>query len=166
MTNEQHNRYIAYAFFANAGFYLLILVFMFAIFSTLFWDRPGDPAGPPPAFFAVMIAFITIFYGIFMLPSIIAGYALLKKKSWARIASIIAGIVAGMNFPIGTGACVYSLWFFFSENWKEVYEESSFRSFDRHRGQIAYGVESQRAAYEADTSAEHEFQHREPPDWR
>jgi len=157
VTNEEHNRYIAYAFFANAGFYMLILFLMIAMFSTF-------PPGPSGGFFLVMMGFISIFYLMFMLPSIVAGYALLKKKSWARMAAIVAGVVAGMNFPVGTGACVYALWFFFSENWKEIYPEGPSASA-QDRKQIAYGVESQQAAYD---EAEHEpkFDPYNPPDWR
>ncbi|HYJ91571.1 MAG TPA: hypothetical protein VEV84_09700 [Pyrinomonadaceae bacterium] len=161
MTNEEHNRYIAYTFFANAGFYLLILLFVIA----MFWAMLNNGPGPPREFFGVMMAFMTVFYSLFMVPSIIAGYALLKKKSWARIASIIAGVIAGMNFPIGTGACAYALWFFFSDNWKEIYEEDSYSSRYQPR-QLPYGVETQRAAYEAEANRERDFQYREPPDWR
>jgi len=159
VTNEEHNRYIAYAFFGNAGFYLLILGFMFAMFYVVF--RNGEP-GPPPEFSWIMMTFMSVFYGIFMLPSIIAGYGLLKRKSWARVASTVAAAVAGMNFPIGTGACVYALWFFFSENWKEIYSEQALGS---ERRQIAYGVESQRAAYEQ-AEREPRFDPYHPPDWR
>ena len=161
MTNEQHNTYIAYAFFANAGFYLLILLLMLVMFGSFL----GTP-GPPPGFFAAMMGFLTLIYGMFMVPSIVAGYGLLKKRSWARIASIIAGVVAGMNFPIGTGACAYALWFFFSDNWKEVYEPNAFETSEQQRKQIAYGVESQQAAYEAESKTDYELNYREPPDWR
>lgn len=163
MTNEDHNRFIAYSFFVNAGFYLLILLFMIVMFG-LMMPPPGVP-GPPRGFFVIMMGFMTVLYSIFMVPSIIAGYGLLKKKPWARIVSIIAGIIAGMNFPIGTGACVYALWFFFSDNWKEIYDEPSYAERFEQR-QLTYGVESQRAAYEAEAGRQPDFQYREPPDWR
>lgn len=165
VTNEDHNRYIAYTFLGNAGFYLLIMGMMAAMF--LVFGMSGPPNRPgPPFFFAFMFGFMAVMYSIFALPSIIAAYAMLKKKSWARMAGIVAAVIAGMNFPIGTGACAYSLWFFFSDNWKQVYEPESLPQPEPR--QIAYGVESQRAAY-----AEAEREHREPqfdpynpPDWR
>jgi hypothetical protein len=158
VTNEEHNRYIAYAFFANAGFYVLIMLFMIGMFAFVF------PPGPPQGFFVVMMIFMSVFYGLFMLPSIIAGYGLLKKKSWARVASIVAAVIAGMNMPIGTAACVYALWFFFSENWKEIYPEAPGAVSAQPR-QIAYGVESQRAAY-AEEEHQPKFDPYHPPDWR
>ena len=133
---------------------------MIAVFSTIFFGGPGRPEG----IIFVMIGFFTVIYSLFALPSIIAGYALLKKKSWARIASIVAGVIAGMNMPIGTAACVYALWFFYSENWKEVYPEVSAPRFEE-RKQIPYGVESQRAAY-AEEERQPKFDPHHPPDWR
>jgi len=110
------------------------------------------------------MAFMTVIYGIFILPSAIAGYALLKKKSWARIASIIAAVVGAMNVPIGTAAAVYALWFFFGENWKEVYGDHLEKSFSPRR-QLEPGYESQRLAYEQE-ERERRFQTYNPPDWR
>jgi hypothetical protein len=164
VTNEDHNRYIAYAFLGNAGFYALMMGLM-ALWMYIM-SGIGGPARMPLEVYVFMFGFIAVMYTIFALPSIIAAYALLKKKSWARMAGIVAAVIAGMNFPIGTGACAYSLWFFFSDNWKQVYEPESLPQAEPR--QIAYGVESQRAAY-----AEAEREHREPqfdpynpPDWR
>jgi hypothetical protein len=149
----------------NAGFYVLLLAFMIAIFSFGFPTGPPGSPGPPRDFFIVMTVFFSVFYSLFMLPSIIAGYALLKKKSWARVASIVAGVIAGMNMPFGTAACVYALWFFFSDNWKEIYETGE-HQFNFDQCQIAYGVESQQAAYEAEAKEKVPFRPYEPPDWR
>jgi len=52
--------------------------------------------------FAIMMALA--------LPGIIAGWGLLKRKSWARILTIILGVLNLTNFPIGTIVGVYSLW--------------------------------------------------------
>jgi hypothetical protein len=164
VTNEQHNSYIAYSFLAHAGFQLLMLLMMAAFFSVIFFipDDPGQP-GPPKALFGVMIGMMTVFQMAFTLPSVIAGYALLKHKPWARVASIVGAVIAALSVPFGTAAAVYALWFFFSENWKEVYPSER---GSQPRPQIAYGVESQRAAYEAEENVREPFSVYEPPDWR
>jgi hypothetical protein len=166
VTNEQHNRYIAYTFFGHAAFQMLILLFMAAIFSMVLFipDEPGKPA-PPREFFALFTAFFSFIYVMFALPSVVAGYALLKRKPWARPASIIAGVVAAMSVPIGTAACVYSLWFFLGENWKSIYPGNTDPSH-RDPRQIPFGAESQRAAYEAEKAKEITFNAHKPPDWR
>jgi len=163
VTNEDHNRYIAYSFLGNAGFYLLLIILMTAWIYLLGGIRA--PNGVPFEVYVFMFAFMAVIYSIFALPSIIAAYALLKKKSWARMAGIVAAVVAGMNFPIGTGACAYALWFFFSDNWKQVYLEEEIPHAEPR--QIAYGVESQRAAYaEAERQPKPQFDPYNPPDWR
>ncbi|MFN0278623.1 MAG: hypothetical protein ACKVRN_08475 [Pyrinomonadaceae bacterium] len=165
MTNEQHNKYIAYTFLGHAGFQLLMLLFMAAIFSFMLFIPEEPGAKLPGGFFAIMIAFFSVFYLAFTLPSVVAAYALLKRKPWARIASIVAGVVSAMNVPIGTAACVYALWFFLGDNWKEVYPDNLAQSVENRR-QISYGAESQQAAYEAEQRQEKAANRYEPPDWR
>lgn len=156
MTDEQHNKYIAYAFLGYAGFQLLMTLFIVAIWSIVFF-APGNP-GFPTGMIVIMMAILLTFQSVFTAPSIVAAYALLKRKPWARMASIIAGIVSAMSVPFGTAACVYALWFFFSENWKTVYEEK------RDPNLIARGDE---AKFEGTYSSESErFSAYQPPDWR
>lgn len=50
---------------------------------------------------------------IFGLPVIITGWGLLQKKSWARILTIILGVLNLFAFPIGTALGIYSLWVLF-----------------------------------------------------
>jgi hypothetical protein len=124
MTNEQHNKYLGVAFLAHGGLQLLIMllmVIMFGGFMMLIPNQPGR-SEPPRAFFLVVIGFVALVQSIFAAPSFVAAYALLKRKSWARLSVIIAAVLSAMNVPIGTAVCVYALWFFFGENWKEVYQ--------------------------------------------
>lgn len=156
MTDEQHNKYIAYAFLGFAGFQLLMTLFIAAIWSVVFLN-PGGPR-VPSGIIALMIGFLVVFQSLFTAPSVVAAYALLKRKPWARIASIVAGIFSAMNVPFGTAACVYALWFFFSENWKTVYEAK------RDPNLIARGEETK---FEGTYSKESErFSAYQPPDWR
>lgn len=164
MTNEQHNKFIAYSFLGYSAFQLAMLALMVAMFSMVFFIpiEPGDPA-PPRAFFGVMIAFVSVFYLAFTVPAIVASYALLKKKSWARMASIVAGVTSVMNVPFGTAACVYAFWFFLGENWKTVYADG--HGSHEAQYQIPRGEESRfDGTYES--SERERFRAYEPPDWR
>jgi hypothetical protein len=58
---------------------------------------------------AVVLGISAVFF-VIGIPSLIAGIALLKHKSWARIVAIILAILALTSFPIGTAAGVYTLW--------------------------------------------------------
>jgi hypothetical protein len=124
MTNEQHNKFIGIAFLAHGGFQMLIALLMALMFGSFFMlipDQPGVGA-PPRLFFLSIMGFVLIIQSIFATPSFVTGYAMLKHKSWARLSGIIASVFSAMNVPIGTAVCIYALWFFFGENWKEVYQ--------------------------------------------
>ena len=61
----------------------------------------------------------------FFLPGIIAyavaGYGLLKYKSWARILAIILAILNLILFPIGTALGIYTLVIMFNEETKVLF---------------------------------------------
>jgi hypothetical protein len=54
-------------------------------------------------------------------PSVVAGYALLKRRRWAKVAGIVAGVTAATSFPVGTAVAVYTFWFLFSDVGKQLY---------------------------------------------
>ena len=101
----------------------LLSLFMIGFMNAMFATAPGRP--PIGAMF-FMSAFIFVIYGLMTIPSFVAAYALLKKKSWAKTAAIIGGVTAAMNFPLGTAVCVYTFWFLFSEPGKAIYEKPPF----------------------------------------
>jgi len=161
MTNEQHNKFIGIAFLVHGIVYLLASIAIIAIFILVFAlsSRAPEDDGPNQivfVFFAIAV-FVQLF--IFVAPSFVAAYGLLNRKSWARIAAIIAGVVSAMNVPIGTAACIYALWFFFGENWKTVYPEAG----GLPRRELQSGYESTRSAKD-----EFNFENAPttPPDWR
>jgi uncharacterized BrkB/YihY/UPF0761 family membrane protein len=126
-TPEQHNKYLAFAHLAYGTITALFTLGFLVMFGAMFFAISRSPAeanGPPPAFFLIFWLFFAAVYAAFTIPSFIAGYALLKRKPWAKIASIIAGVIAAALFPIGTAVCVYTLWFLLSEPGKILYDTS------------------------------------------
>lgn len=163
MTNEEHNRYIAWAFIAHGAFQLFMALFMAMMIFFMF--PGGDPYAPPPAFFFVMFGFIFVFQMLFAAPSFVASYALFKRKPWARIAGIVAAALSAMNVPIGTAAAVYSLWFFCGEQWKSVYPDVAAKG----RGelpQIGDVPEEKWEGYTRDEAGAYVYRTPPPPDWR
>ena len=61
---------------------------------------------------AVFGLFICLTIAIGTIPSLIAGYGLLQKRSWVRLWVLIAGIVNLPSIPFGTGVGIYAIWFF------------------------------------------------------
>jgi hypothetical protein len=140
---------------------LFTLAFM-GMFGLMFFAIANAPAErgtpPPPAFFLIFWLFFVAFYAALTIPSFIAGYALLKRKRWAKIAAIIGGVIAAMFFPIGTAVCVYTFWFLFSEPGKLLYDTPDHTL----PPPPLFGASRE-------SSSQPEFQHHSsptPPDWR
>lgn len=161
MTPEQHNKYLAYAHLAYGTLTALFTLAILAMFGAMFFairNAPVENNAPPPAFFLFFWLFFAAMYAAFTIPSFIAGYALLKHKPWAKIASIIGGVIAAMFFPIGTAVCVYTLWFLFSEPGKLLYDTPT----DMPPPPPLFGVNQEsinQPELQRDSSAT-------PPDWR
>ena len=58
--------------------------------------------------------------GILSIPSLLAGWGLMKRKSWARVLTIIVSILSLPSFPLGTAIGVYGLWVMFNEETKRL----------------------------------------------
>ncbi len=125
MTPEQHNKYLAWSHIAYGGIFFLFTALFLLFFGGIFIAAiMSDPDAPPAFIFVFMFLFMAVIYGAMSLPSIIAGYALLKRKKWARTWAIISGVVAAMQFPLGTAVTVYTFWFLFSEPGKYFFEQN------------------------------------------
>lgn len=71
----------------------------------------GEPDGEAAAgVFGLLGGFLFFLMLIMSLPSILAGWGLLKYKPWARILSIVLGALSLPGIPIGTILGIYTLW--------------------------------------------------------
>jgi hypothetical protein len=119
MTPQDHNKALGISHLAYGGFHLLVLSFISFFFFVVAANSRGFRGDE--SFFTIMMLFMIAVGLIFSLPSLIAGYALLKRKTWARTAAIVAGILATPSFPYGTALGVYTLWFLFGNEGKDFY---------------------------------------------
>ena len=124
MTADQHNRYLGFAHLAYAALHLLMGVLFGVIMILMFSTIPPQPS-QPPAILVVMACFFLVFTVGWTIPSMVAAYALLKRKRWAKTAGIVAGVFAAAQMPVGTAVCVYTFWFLFSEPGRSLYDPST-----------------------------------------
>ena len=168
MTPQDHNKVLGIMHLVYGGFFALMTLLMLVM--TLFmWpllsSLPQEPNAPPMGFIVALLGFVTVLYGLLSLPSLVAGYGMLKRRSWSRVAGIVASVLSALSFPFGTALCVYSLWFFFGDAGK-AFERSA--AGDEVRGALggarssAYGWNTQRAEERAAEYAPPA----EPPSWR
>jgi hypothetical protein len=154
LTPQEHNKYVAFSHLAYGG----VMALFSLLFVGLFWGMfTSIPDGPPIGFLVFMSLFIVVFYGLMIVPSLFAGYGLLKRKKWARTAAIIGAVTAAGNFPLGTAACVYTFWFLFSDPGKAIFEKQNFR-LPPNRQEWANEVHRERQGEYAPPPT--------PPDWR
>jgi hypothetical protein len=171
MTPQDHNKVIGIMHLIWGGFNTLVTLIVFpiiiAILGPLMRSDPNAPAELATFFIAVMVA-VFVLSLLFSLPPLLAGYAMLKRKRWAKVMSIIAACFESLSMPFGTALCVYTLWFHFgpgqsfhgggydappAPDWRGTLRDGS-----------AYDWESQRASH---SSRPRDYAPpRQPPDWR
>jgi hypothetical protein len=103
----QHAKIVGWLHIAMSVLGILIGVFVFVILTTV-----GVIADDPEAMsILTIVAFFTAgLMLIFALPGFIAGYGVLKQKSWGRILAIVLGVFHLVNVPLGTVLGIYTLW--------------------------------------------------------
>lgn len=108
----------------------VIGVIYFVVLGAVMSNAPHKTNEPDPIVILPFIAIIfAIIGGVFILtsiPKVIAGYGLRKEKSWAKPWTIVACIMACMNFPLGTAVGVYGLVFLFSDAGKQYFGNPSY----------------------------------------
>jgi len=163
LTPEEHNRYLAWSHIAfGALFALLFGLFLLFFGAGMIASMFQGPGGPPVFFFVFVLLFMAVMLGLTTLPSIVAGYGLLKGKKWARIWAIISAVLAAGQFPMGTAVTVYTFWFLFSEPGKQFFERNNYAL---PPGRQTWANQP----WENETQRQREGQYNPPPpppDWR
>src|SRR5687768_7289539 len=104
MTPDQHNKYVGISHLVYAGFQLLMLIFAMVFIGITFAQVSRQSQGTlddPLVWFWPIMAIAMLLNVVLAIPPIIAGYALLQRRPWAKIAGMVGGAVGVMNFPLG-----------------------------------------------------------------
>jgi hypothetical protein len=123
MKAQEHNKLLGIFFLVMGGMQLmsmfscLLILPMFLSPSSPFRRDPHFPV----AFFTGVMVGVVIFSLLIATLYLIAGFGLVKRKSWGRMAAIIAAIPSLLGIPIGTALGIYTLWFMTSEKGKNFY---------------------------------------------
>lgn len=159
MTPTSHNKILGIMHLAYAGLTALLMaaisILMLLVISSVEAGNKGEPLPDGFLAFVIIVVFAVTLFQI--TPSVLAGYALLKRKRWAKTMGIIAAIIAGLNFPLGSALCVYTLWFLFGESGRFLYHKA------------AYALPPGDASWARTASRELEREYvppSAPPDWR
>jgi hypothetical protein len=168
MTTEENNRTLGILHLVYGGMHGLIVLLVLFLFFPIFLGAGRGVNSESAAFFIIMMTVIGLFWLSFTIPSIIAGYGLLKRKSWVKIWLMIAGGLAGMSFPLGMALCAYTFWFWFSGGGRQLYEEPA-QPYGRQRPGELFGAPQPSGWGERKREREREYTYvppPEPPNWR
>jgi len=137
---------------------IVLMAFEAFMFQSIY-SRSQSMGGPPPTpFIVIMFLFIGFFSLVMTVPSVVAGYALLKQRRWAKVAGIVAGVTAATSFPIGTAVAVYTFWFLFSDVGKQLYGGS--------KPELPPLPPKDWQPGHQDSPQQRTLSYTEPPDWR
>lgn len=109
---EQHVTVLGWLHIGSNILLLIIGGFIFFLLTTI-GVISGDREAT--AILGTVATFIGLLMAALAIPGMIAGYGLLKRKSWGRVLGIIVGIFSLMNFPLGTAIGIYTLYVLLQE---------------------------------------------------
>jgi len=94
------------AFNAVAG--LILLVLANTLFSHL--HEMGAPPEVPTGFLNSLVSVIGIIVLAKAACGFMAGWGLLHREPWGRVAALVLGFISLFNIPLGTAVGIYTLW--------------------------------------------------------
>jgi hypothetical protein len=104
---DLHVKILGWLYLISHAAFLVIGVLGFVFFFGIGAVSGDSDAMVVMPILAIVLAGIMALLG---LPGMLAGYGLLKKRSWGRVLTIVVGVLGLFNFPIGTLISVYTLW--------------------------------------------------------
>lgn len=104
---QQHITILGWLYVVGYAAFLLIGAFVFLL---LVGIAPVTGEPEPMWILGVVGTTVGLLLAALGLPGVFAGYGLLTKKPWARVLTIVIGILGLVNFPVGTAIGIYTLW--------------------------------------------------------
>jgi hypothetical protein len=113
MTPQDHNKVIGIMHLIYGGLNALVMLIFVPFILAILGFAASEPGSTPGA--TAVLGVIGLFFfalaAVFGIPPLLAGYAMLTRKSWGRTMGFISAALCALSFPFGTALCVYTLWF-------------------------------------------------------
>jgi hypothetical protein len=118
---QQHVNVLGWLHVVGNAIMLLLGCFVFA----LLWGI-GLITGEPEATRILGIVGTTVgaLLVVLGIPGIVAGYGLLRRRTWGRILAMVVGFLGLVNFPLGTAIGIYTFWVLLQEAATEYFASS------------------------------------------
>ena len=165
MTIEEHKRLLGIlhvVYGATHGLLAFVFLIAFGVPAALIVGNAPGGGGAPLVFVLVALLLGLLFATLFMIPPFVAGYGLLKRKAWARMASLVASVFEVLNFPMGSALAAYNFWLLFGQSTRPGFENQTGATYG-----VLGGAPPQTASDVFGSKRETEYvPPRVPPDWR
>lgn len=117
---EKHVTIVGILQIVFSAFGLIFAAFIFVVVT-----GAGLVSGDETAIFVTSIVgpAVAFFLALLSLPGLIGGIWLLQYKEWARILTIIVGVIGLLNIPFGTALGIYTLWTLFNKDTIQLFKE-------------------------------------------
>ncbi len=104
-----------------------ILGVLFGIFFWVLFTAIGVKTGDAEAMaiLGFIGRFIFIFAFVFAVPGVIGGVALLKRRPWGRIWTLVLSVILLLDIPLGTALGIYSIWVLVQDETKQLFASES-----------------------------------------
>ena len=116
---KMHVQLLGWLMIAAHGFFLLVAACIFVVLVSIGAAADNSTVATMASIIGTVLAG---FIAILAVPGLLAGAALLAKKPWARLLTMIVGGLGLVNFPIGTALGVYSLWLLLPETAEDYFK--------------------------------------------
>lgn len=106
-----HKKVIGVSFIVFSVF-SLVAIYFYDIFMEFIIEKAQEEADFDPDMrwvFSFIDSFVWAIALLFLVPRLLLGIALTTGQKWARIPSMVFGIISMMNFPVGTALGVYCI---------------------------------------------------------
>ena len=117
---DRHVDFIGYLHIAQS-----ILILLGAAVLFLIMAGSGMLAGEPNTFFVTTTigTILAFFLGVWAIPGFIAGYGLLRRRSWGWGLGLIMGFFDLFNVPLGTLLGAYTFWTLLRDKAKDEFNQ-------------------------------------------
>ena len=122
---QNHLHLLGILWFALSVFNALGGLFLFILGNTLFphlREMKGVPPDVPVGFLTSLFSTLGVVVLVKAACGFIAGWGLLQREPWARIAALVLAFISLFNIPFGTALGVYTLWALVPRQSQQEYE--------------------------------------------
>jgi hypothetical protein len=117
---SHHGRVLGILWIAYSILHVFAGIVLTVLASTLFIHLQERGA---PSFLHPLLTVVGVFLVLKGALGMAAGFGLLGRESWARLATLIVAFISLFHLPIGTALGIYTLWVLMGANGERDYEQ-------------------------------------------